>query len=217
MTKGKRSRCFPSSPTDARTSSARTSPAVRQALVVWRRHVRGERRPYGYSNVIDITDETNPKNRLQDHARSARPRELREIPQLSRQKSAAGSSTIPPKDAPWTVRRIRRWPLAAREVQAPGSTTFAILSTLQRSRTGRGRLRGRLSFPDQVAGGRVSIEPSKSKLVWRAFVKVPAADGKGHELNLWIVGDGSGFQVLRFTNAFKALHKDLMAESVRSK
>ena len=33
----------------------------------------------------------------------------------------------------------------------------------------------------------------------------------------WIVGDGNGFQVLRFTNAFKALHKDLMAESVRSK
>jgi len=41
---------------------------------------------------------------------------------------------------------------------------------------------------------------------------VPAANGKGHELNLWIVGDGNGFQVLRFTDDFlqtkngKAVH-----------
>jgi hypothetical protein len=32
------------------------------------------------------------------------------------------------------------------------------------------------------------------------FAKVSAAHGKGHELNLWIVGDAGGYQVLRFTN-----------------
>ena len=123
---------------------------------------------------------------------------------MSRQKSAAVSSTIPLKDALWTVRRIRRWSLAAREVQAPEFSTFAIPTTLQRSRTGRGRLRGRLSFPDQVAGHRVSIEPSKSKLVWRAFTRFLPPTGAGRELHLWIVGDGNGFQVLRFTNDLKA-------------
>jgi len=46
------------------------------------------------------------------------------------------------------------------------------------------------------------------------FVKIPAADGKGHELNLWVVGDGNGFQVLRFTDDFlktkrgKAIHAE---------
>src|SRR5689334_13832639 len=50
------------------------------------------------------------------------------------------------------------------------------------------------------------------------FVKVPAANGKGHELNLWIVGDGNGFQVLRFTDEFlatqhgKAIHVEALRE-----
>ena len=35
------------------------------------------------------------------------------------------------------------------------------------------------------------------------FHKVPAADGHGREMQLWVVGDAGGFQVLRFTNAFK--------------
>jgi hypothetical protein len=39
------------------------------------------------------------------------------------------------------------------------------------------------------------------------FMKVPAANGKGHELNLWIVGDAGGFQVLRFTDAFQQTQK----------
>jgi hypothetical protein len=40
-------------------------------------------------------------------------------------------------------------------------------------------------------------------------------DGNGHrngqrtELEIWTVSDGNGFQVLRFTDNFKALHKDL--------
>lgn len=48
------------------------------------------------------------------------------------------------------------------------------------------------------------------------FVKVPAANGKRHELNLWIVGDGNGFQVLRFTDDFlktrhgKAIHAEAL-------
>ena len=46
------------------------------------------------------------------------------------------------------------------------------------------------------------------------FVEVPAADGKGHDLNLWVVGDANGFQVLRFTDHFlkmqrgKAIHAE---------
>src|SRR5215813_11191312 len=48
------------------------------------------------------------------------------------------------------------------------------------------------------------------------FVKVPAADGKGQELNLWIVGDAGGFQVLRFTDGYlQTQHgKAIFAEAV---
>jgi hypothetical protein len=50
------------------------------------------------------------------------------------------------------------------------------------------------------------------------FVKARAADGKGHELNLWLVGDGNGFQVLRFTDDFlrtqrgKAIHAEAVKD-----
>lgn len=46
------------------------------------------------------------------------------------------------------------------------------------------------------------------------FQKVPAADGKGRELQLWITGDGNGFQVLRFSNGFKSLRKDLFEKAL---
>ena len=35
----------------------------------------------------------------------------------------------------------------------------------------------------------------------------------GRDLELWFVSDGNGFQVLRFTDRFKALHKDLFEEA----
>ena len=178
MTRGKRSRCSPSPPTGARTSSARTSPAVRQALVVWRRHVPGERR-----RTVIRTSSTSPTRRT---PRSS-PRScskcttppiasmfLNEPPEVG-----GGALDYSTERCVRTVRTIRRCSLAAREVQAPEFSTFAISSTLKRSRTGRGRLRGRLSFPDQVAGRRASIEPSKSKLVWRTFTRFLPPTGTG--------------------------------------
>src|SRR5512132_1286556 len=49
------------------------------------------------------------------------------------------------------------------------------------------------------------------------FVKARAADGKGHELNLWIVGDAGGFQVLRFTDDFLRTHlgKSIHADALK--
>ena len=38
-------------------------------------------------------------------------------------------------------------------------------------------------------------------------------NGKGTELELWTVSDGNGFQVLRFTDSFKAHNKDLFEDS----
>jgi hypothetical protein len=48
------------------------------------------------------------------------------------------------------------------------------------------------------------------------FVKVPAAGGKGYVLNLWIVGDAGGFQVLRFTDWYLQTQqgKAIFAEAV---
>jgi hypothetical protein len=42
------------------------------------------------------------------------------------------------------------------------------------------------------------------------------ANGKGHELNLWIVGDANGFQVLRFSDEYLQTQngKAIFAEAV---
>jgi hypothetical protein len=49
------------------------------------------------------------------------------------------------------------------------------------------------------------------------FVKVPGKElhGRQHrrELQLWVVSNGGGFQVLRFSAGFKAVHKDLFEAS----
>src|SRR5262245_48827247 len=97
----------------------------------------------------------------------------------SHQRSAADPSTTPLKDVLSTVQKIRRWPLAVQEVQAPAFTTFAIPSILRRSRTGRERLQEQPSFPGLAAGHRASIEPLRSKLVWRALSKFLPLTGKG--------------------------------------
>jgi hypothetical protein len=47
------------------------------------------------------------------------------------------------------------------------------------------------------------------------FKKVPATETHGRELHLWVVSDGNGFQVLRFTNSFKARHKDLFEKALQ--
>ena len=76
----------------------------------------GESSAYGYAHIIDISDEENPKivSEIMDEVHDRR--QLRGYASMSLQKSAAVFSTIPLKDAMWTVRRIRRWPLADREV-----------------------------------------------------------------------------------------------------
>jgi hypothetical protein len=90
---------------------------------------------------------------------------------MSRQKPAAVSSTIPLKDAIQTAPTIRQCSLAGISMQACEFSTFAIRTALKRSRTGSHRLCGRLSFPDQVAGHRASIEPPIRSLVSRALLR----------------------------------------------
>ena len=49
------------------------------------------------------------------------------------------------------------------------------------------------------------------------FHKVPANEEHGRELQIWFVSNGNGFQIVRFTNAFEARNKELFEDSVESK
>ena len=39
------------------------------------------------------------------------------------------------------------------------------------------------------------------------------AHATGRQLEIWTVSDGNGFQIVRFTDTFKAGHKDLLEDS----
>ena len=45
------------------------------------------------------------------------------------------------------------------------------------------------------------------------FRKVPASGTRGREMQIWFVSDGNGFQVVRFSDAFAAAHKDLFDDA----
>jgi hypothetical protein len=55
---------------------------------------------------------------------------------------------------------------------------------------------------------------------WARWVVVSKGNGEGNEngnsteVQLWTVSDGHGFQVLRFSNSFKAQHEDLFENTV---
>ena len=45
------------------------------------------------------------------------------------------------------------------------------------------------------------------------FKRVPASGTRGREMQVWFVSDGNGFQVVRFSDAFAAAHKDLFDDA----
>ena len=84
--------------------------------------------PYGYSNIIDITDETNPKIVSKIMLEVHDPANCTSYSSMSRQKSAAGSSTIPLKDA--TVDRPKNPTMVACGSRGTGTRVFDIRDPL---------------------------------------------------------------------------------------
>jgi hypothetical protein len=67
---------------------------------------------------------------------------------------------------------------------------------------------GRDSTFDKVAGYMRFHERAHAK----EHANEHAKKERGRDLELWFVSDGNGFQILRFTDNFKARHKDLFED-----
>jgi len=166
--------------------------------------------PYGYSNIIDITDENNPrivsKIMLEVHDPAncnhfiGQPLDAGSLLDYSTERCALDRPINPT--------------LAACGSRGTGTRVYDVSDPLHPAEIAywKGPAPGDAFLP-----GSGSWSPDTSRTVEKQaglarFVKVPAADGKGHELNLWVVGDANGFQVLRFTDDFlktqkgKAIH-----------
>jgi hypothetical protein len=172
---------------------------------------------YGYSNVIDITDETNPrvvsKIMLEVHDPSNCAKFLSEPPEV-------GGGILDYSTERCAIDRPTNPTMAACGSRGTGTRVYDIRDPLHPAEIAYWKGPApRTAFLPGSGSWSPGVDRTVEKQAGLArFVKVPAADGKGHELNLWIVGDAGGFQVLRFTDDFlqrnpgKAIHAEALGD-----
>jgi len=170
---------------------------------------------YGYSNVIDITDETNPrivsKIMLEVHDPKNCSKFLAEPPEV-------GGGILDYSTERCNIDRPINPTLAACGSRGTGTRVYDIRDPLHPAEIAYWKGPApRTAFLPGSGSWSPGVDRTVEKQAGLArFVKVPAANGKGHELNLWIVGDGNGFQVLRFTDDFLSSNpgKAIFAETL---
>jgi hypothetical protein len=173
--------------------------------------------PHGYPNVIDITDERNPKI----------------IAQLKLEVSDNTNCELLLNDPPEVGGAIPGYHDERCVADRPNNPTM--LACAFRNAGLRVFDIRDLSRPKEIAyykppalrtaflPGSISWTPTRDRTMDRIagyprWVKVPANEEHGRELHIWVVSDDNGFQVLRFTQDFmereKSLKKSLFEDSV---
>jgi hypothetical protein len=172
---------------------------------------------YGYSNVIDITDETHPrivsKIMLEVHDPKNCTKFLAEPPEV-------GGGNLDYSTERCAVDRPINPTLAACGSRGTGTRVYDIRDPLHPAEIAywKGPAPRTAFLPGSGSWGPGVDRTVEKQAGLARFVKARAADGKGHELNLWIVGDAGGFQVLRFTDDFlqtrpgKAIHAEAIKD-----
>jgi hypothetical protein len=168
--------------------------------------------PYGYSNIIDITDETNPRIVSKIMLEVHDPKNCTHF--LTQPKD--GGSALDYSTERCALDRSNNPVLAACGSRGTGTRVYDISDPLHPVEIAywKGPAPGNAFLPGSGSWSPGVVKTVEKQAGLARFVEVPAADGKGHELNLWVVGDANGFQVLRFTDDFlktqrgKAIHAE---------
>ncbi|HKC43332.1 MAG TPA: hypothetical protein VKC64_05860 [Burkholderiales bacterium] len=166
---------------------------------------------YGYSNVIDITDEKNPrivsKIMLEVHDPANCSKFLTEPQEV-------GGGPLDYSTERCAVDRTHNPTMAACGSRGTGTRVYDIRDPLHPVEIAYWKGPApRTAFLPGSGSWSPGVDRTVEKQAGLArFVRVRAHHGKehdrkeherrGHELNLWIVGDGNGFQVLRFSDDF---------------
>ena len=172
--------------------------------------------PYGYSNVIDITDETKPrivsKIMLEVHDPKNCAKFLSEPPEV-------GAGVLDYSTERCALDRPMNPTMAACGSRGTGTRVYDMRDPLHPLEIGYWKGGApRTAFLPGSGSWKQGVNRTVEKQAGLArFVKVPGADGKGRTLNLWIAGDAGGFQVLRFTDWYQQTQKGkaIIAEAMR--
>jgi hypothetical protein len=157
---------------------------------------------YGYSNVIDITDETKPrivsKIMLEVH-------DPKNCSKFLTEPAEQGGGPLDYSTERCTLDRSINPTLAACGSRGTGTRVYDIRDPLHPAEIAywKGPAPRTAFLPGSGSWAEGVDRTVEKQAGLPHFVKVPAANGKGNELQLWIVGDGNGFQVLRFTDEFQ--------------
>ena len=168
---------------------------------------------YGYSNVIDITDEKNPrivsKIMLEVHDPANCSKFLTEPPEV-------GGGNLDYSTERCAIDRETNPTMAACGSRGTGTRVYDIRDPLHPVEVAYWKgpaprtafLPGSGSWSPGV-DRTVEKQAGLARFVWTHHGHGKSHEGKGDEhgrkggeLNLWIVGDGNGFQVLRFSDDF---------------
>jgi hypothetical protein len=167
--------------------------------------------PYGYSNIIDITDETNPrivaKIMLEVH-------DPKNCATMRDQPLEVTGARLDYSTERCALDRTTNPTLVACGSRGTGTRVYDITDVLHPKELAywKGPAPRTAFLPGSGSWEEGADETVERQAGLPRFVKAKAENGKGHELQLWIVGDGNGFQVLRFTDHFwstqngKAIH-----------
>jgi hypothetical protein len=160
---------------------------------------------YGYSNIIDITDETNPKIvskiMLEVHDPKNCSKFLTEPPEV-------GGGILDYSTERCGIDRTHNPTMAACGSRGTGTRVYDIRDPLHPVEIAywKGPAPRTAFLP-----GSGSWSPGVDRTVEKQaglvrIVRARGPHGKG-ELNFWVVGDGNGFQVLRFSDEFLKTHR----------
>ncbi len=184
--------------------------------------------PFGYPNIIDVSDETNPKIVAKLRLQVNDPANCALL--LNDPREVGGLAGIPAyNEERCTPNRANNPTMLACAFQFAGVRVFDIRD---------------LSHPKEIAywkAGAVRTAFLPGSLLWspgadrtmdrlagypRFYTRVPGngkangigngigqGNGNGTQLEIWVVSSDNGFQILRFTDDFKARHRDLFEDS----
>jgi hypothetical protein len=163
--------------------------------------------PHGYPNIIDITDERNPKivakmmlevnDPVNCDLLLNDPLELGQTPQYNQERCITD--------------RLSNPTMAACAFQSAGLRVFDIRDLYHPKEIAYYKPpAARTTFLPGSASWSPGADRTMDRLAgYPRFVKVPANAEHGRELQIWIVSNDNGFQVLRFTEDFMEREKSL--------
>jgi len=168
--------------------------------------------PFGYAQIIDLTDETKPKivSKLMLEVNNPA-----NCDALLNDPPDAGGGTPVYNCERCTADRANNPTMLACGYQNAGLRVFDIRDPYHPKEIAYFKPPAvRKAFLPGSGSWAQGVDRTFDKISgFPRFHKVPANGSHGREMQIWFVSDGNGFQVVRFTDAFTALRKDLFEDA----